>query len=289
MEPLIDWISFTVEVPTDKDGMTPRWLDARNVKLCRRQALSWLSEKVGIDVMKSLFPELSVNEEAGRFPYRYMVVDNQTNVRIYFDSSLKHFLVEVSGRGCKRATEKGTIVTLLEGIHSRVTRLDLSCDMDTDTTPIEFVKAGYSGKFTSSSVHQSESGQTVYVGSSKSDLQAAVYRYAEPHPRSHLLRVEHRFRRDAAKAYGKLVTENGLTNAVLAAGERFGWQSDLWNVNEICAVQPPRVAIDAKDSNVARWLLTQVFPAMRRYEREGTIPDLKAFVQAYLFEDDQSD
>lgn len=288
MEPLIDWVSFTIPVPLSRKG-DPEWLDDRNVKICRRQTLSWLTQAIGIDTMKAMLPELSLNEEPGRFPYRYMVVDNSTNVRIYFDGRLEHFLVEVSGRGCKRLQEQGQIVSLLEGIHSRVTRLDLSCDMDTLTTPIEFAKAGYAGKFTASSVHQSESGQTVYVGSSKSDLQACIYRYADPHPRAHLLRVEHRFRRDAAKAYGKLVTEQGLTNAVLAAGERFGWRSPLWNVDDISAVQPPKVAIDAKDSNVARWLLTQVFPAMRRYEREGTIPDLKAFVQAYLFEDDHTD
>lgn len=288
MQPLIDWVSFTIPTKQDKEGRN-QWLDRTRVPLVRREVLARISTWIGGDLMRHMFPEIEKDTGVGRFPYKYSMTDVETRIKVYFDPEISHILVEASGIGCKAISKSGLFERLLVDVGSHCSRLDVSCDLVTDMQPTDFARGGYSDRFKSTSVHNSDSGQTIYVGSPKSDRQAAIYRYADPHPRSHLLRVEHRFRRDAAKDMAAYVVEHGLDMAIAQCGEIWGWRHPLWDTDDLEPVPMPRVSVDAKDSNVARWLLTQVFPAMRRYEKEGKIPDLRAFVQTYLFEEDVVD
>lgn len=285
MQPLIDWISFTVSTQTNLDG-SPKWLDPSNINLVKREVMTRLATALGGNTVRTMFPELPPGADQGRFPYRYSSQDPLTGIRTFFDPNISHILVEISGRGCRAISGSNQITKILVDVGDSCSRLDISADIETDTKPIEFLSAGYNRKFRATSVQTSDSGQTCYVGSPKSDRQAAIYRYYEPHPRAHLLRVEHRFRRERARDMAQYIVEHGVTNALIASGEAYGWEHRDWNPHDIAPVPLPKIGVDAKDSSVARWLLTQVFPAMRRYEREGKIEDLRAFVQLYLFDDD---
>jgi hypothetical protein len=239
--------------------------------------------------METLFGSLPQTEDKGRFPYRYSLVDDLSKARIYFDADQKHILLEISGKGCKGLSEANLIQSLLIDCHDDISRIDVSADIRCSTSPHSFVAAGYEPAFKSSSRHISENGETCYVGSVKSDRQAAVYRYYEPHPRHEFLRVEHRFRRDRAKQMAQYLAQNGILHAVAKSGEIFGWKHPFWQPGEIELAPMPDLNVDAGQGAVINWLLKQVFPAMRRYERQGLITDLHAFVQLHLFEDDRPD
>lgn len=286
MQPIIDWMSFTIDAPLDKAGDV-EWLDHNNKYLMLREVLMRVVQELGNDITRTLFGDLHGEPEVGRFPYKYAIQDNTSKAMIFFDPGLKHILIEVSGHGCKSLGMQSTH-TILAHLGRNFSRLDVSTDIASDATPVEFISEGYSKRFTSTTIANSDNGQSIYVGSPKSDRQAVVYRYSEPHPRAHLLRIEHRFRRQQAKTMATHVAEHGLENAIALCGEIFAWGSPLWTPAVLGAVPLPKVDIAAKDSKVANWLLKQVFPAMKRYEREGVIPDLRAFVEEYLFGDDET-
>jgi hypothetical protein len=282
---LIDWLSFTVESPMNRKGEL-QWVDKLNTKVTRRQALTQVFNYIGRHEMNTLFGDMDPCEDIGRFPYRYSVIDNSTSARMFFDSEQKHILIEVSGKGCKALSEANLMESLVMSVHTRISRIDVSADIRTDVLPVDFAAAGYDPRFKSASQHISETGQTVYVGSMKSDRQAAIYRYWAPHPRSEFLRVEHRFRRDRAKQMAKYIADNGIAAGIHACGIAFDWKHELWEPGELEIEPMPNLNVGAHDANVINWLLKQVFPAMRRYERLGKIEDLRAFVQTHLFEDD---
>jgi hypothetical protein len=236
--------------------------------------------------MDTLFGDLPSDLEAGRFPYAYALIDNSTSARIMFDSRLSHIAVEISGKGMRRLHEKSLVVGLCFVVSANCSRIDVSVDLDTDLAPSDFVGAGYNSRMLSSMTVTSPTGVTEYIGSPKSQKRAAIYRYAPPHPRSAYLRVEHRYRHDAARAMCHYVATNGIPMAVAYAGIEFNWQSPIWDMSDIVDMDLPKLEGDCHDVNFGNWLLRQVFPAMRRAERHGRIDNLRSYVEQYLFEDD---
>jgi hypothetical protein len=245
-----------------------------------------VTQQIGKQTMDTLFGDLPSDLEAGRFPYAYALIDNSTSARIMFDSRLSHIAVEISGKGMRKLHEKSLVQSLCVVVSTNCSRIDVSCDIATDTSPSEFVGAGYNSRMLSSMTVTSPTGITEYIGSPKSQKRAAVYRYAPPHPRSAYLRVEHRYRHDAAKAMCHYVGTNGIAMAVACAGIEFDWQHDVWDMSDIAVMELPKLEGDCYDPNFGNWLLRQVFPALRRAERSGRIDNLRAFVQNHLFEDD---
>jgi hypothetical protein len=245
-----------------------------------------ITQKIGKETMDTLFGDLPSDLEAGRFPYAYALIDNQTSARIMFDSRLSHIAVEISGKGMRRLHEKSLVVGLCFVVSANCSRIDVSVDIDTDLAPSDFVGAGYNSRMLSSMTVTSPTGVTEYIGSPKSQKRAAIYRYAPPHPRSAYLRVEHRYRHDAARAMCRYVATNGIAMAVAYAGVEFDWQSPIWDMSDIAVMDLPKLEGDCSDPNFGNWLLRQVFPAMRRAERHGRIDNLRSYVEQYLFEDD---
>ena len=289
MIPLVDWISFSVSSPVHRRTGELQWLDPLNSNLCRRQALAQVYRTIGKDAMDTLFDQLPPSMEDGRFPYQYAIIDERTSARISFNSRLDNIGVEISGKGMQALHDRGLVQSVVLAISPNCSRIDVSVDLATDYTPSEFVGAGFNSRIHSVMSVSSPTGESKYVGSPKSDKRACVYRYAAPHPRSPYLRVEHRYRNNAARAMANYVGTNGLAMAVQYAGLDFNWQSPLWDVCDIAVVDLPKLAGEARDNNFAQWLLRQVFPALRRAERQGRIDDLRVFVQTHLFEDDQEE
>lgn len=283
--PLVDWLSFTAKAPVHRRTGALQWLDPINRHLCRRQSLVQVTRTIGKDAMDTLFSNLPDDTETGRFPYAYALIDNQTSARIMFDSGLAHIAVEISGKGMALLHEKGLVQSVCLSISSNCSRIDVSCDILSTATPIQFCSAGWNSRIKATMTVESPTGESYYVGSPKSEKRACVYRYAPPHPRSPYLRVEHRYRGASAKAMANYVGTNGLAMAVQYAGLDFDWQSPLWDVGDLAVVPLPDIAGDARDNNFAQWLLRQVFPAMRKAERQGRIDDLRSFVQTHLFDD----
>jgi len=170
----------------------------------------------------------------------------------------------------------------LERCAQRITRIDIAVDIETSTHPSEFVEIVSHDRMRASGRQSSETGETCYVGSKKSDRYARVYRYYEPHPRAHLLRIEHVFRRKYAKSVAQAILGTSLTAAAAAAGKAFGWAHNDWDVD---AQEVADISITSPERNAGgtvTWLVRSVAPAIRRLIADGTIRDPEVFFKTYF-------
>lgn len=136
-----------------------------------------------------------------------------------------HLFVELAGQSCDWLRLSGLFGGLVERSFQRVSRIDCAIDILCKTKPQHFIAAGYAKRFkTAGADIHSKTGDTVNIGNRKSDRFARVYRYAPPHPRSGLLRVEAEYKGKAAKELGKLLASSGEIEAVRSAHVVFGWK-----------------------------------------------------------------
>lgn len=279
---LVDYCSFTIQAPD-------AWIDEFNPRIRQRQVLAAMSKVLGYDMTKILFPSLP-DDLPPRFPYAFGLRGGETGARVYFSPRMGHILVDLSGVPCNNITAHDKWAELLAKVAKSLTRLDLTADLETDMTPAAFVAHGYSNRFSYRRDESSSDGTSIYIGSGKSDRRAVVYRFNPPHPRERYLRVEHRFRRESAKALGALIVEHGITEALEVAGMVFDWSCPLWQPRSSEVLAYEHMLFDVRSSGEVQWVLKQVVPALKRYEREGKIPDLRAFLAEYLHdeEDDPS-
>lgn len=151
----------------------------------------------------------------------------------------------------------------------------MAVDVVTDLDPIT-VWGGVANK--TYSVNQSKDGQTVYIGSPKSEKMMRIYKYNDPHPRSHLLRSEIVFRRGWAKklalalstldAEGQFVSDYWRTQNALWWSENISkYILDDRSPNVVSA--PERRGSDKSTSSTLAWLHAQVRPAIARATRDG--------------------
>lgn len=207
-----------------------------------------------------------------RAPYSLAVRRSDDGVRIYGHPQRAEILIEMAGRACDPLNEFDHASDFVRPLAARCTRLDLALDFETDLSPEAFVSEGYSSRFRTRSSFNTSTGQTEYVGSMKSDRMARVYRYFPPHPRSHLLRIEHVFRRDAAKAaahaLAHAMTADDLLAQVIAT---FGWQHSL--MSDLPEAGQPITAGQNNHSTAGRiwWLYEQVAPAVAEAMLDGEL------------------
>jgi len=217
-----------------------------------------------------------------RAPYTDAWVLPARGLSLFASPTLTHACVEISGQGCEAAIEKGLMQDIIKACASRVTRVDIASDIETSTQPEEFVAIVSHEKMRASGYQKSETGETCYVGSKSSDRYARVYRYYPPHPRSHLLRIEHVFRRKYAKSVVQAVLDTSLSGVAEAAGKAFGWAHSEWRPEatqhaDISIVSPERGA-----GSTITWLVRSVAPAIRRLIADGTIRDPDLFFETYF-------
>lgn len=172
--------------------------------------------------------------------------------------------IEFQGRFCAKYPD--LVKQLASYFRAVVTRIDIALDVDSSLTPYEAVR-GHSAQTVSYS--DSKSGQTIYLGSPKSELMARVYKYNEPHPRAGLLRSEIVYRRQHAKAVCDLILaghslENIIMPFFLARDMTFF--SDLLRVFGASPMKPKieRGQTDKKADKRLRWLAVQVAPAIQK-------------------------
>lgn len=242
------------------------------------------------DTMRQWMPERDIlaifdgaNEAGGgRTPYSNSWHFPSTLVTVYANPKLDHILLEFSGQSCEVMRQLGVMERLLAIGRKRATRLDIAIDIPTTTKPVDFVGKGHNERFKTVGQYDSQSGQTVYIGSQKSERFCRVYRYAEPHPRAKLLRVEYVMRRDHAKVAAAAINARGIENVAQGLSEAYGWQSlEIYQEG----VEAAEIAVERPEKarkNAVRWLITQVAPAFQRLVREGNIADAQTFLEEHF-------
>lgn len=256
----IDWISFSVI-------MNPANIsDERD---CPRELVRNLC-----NLSPELADLLNLEDEFvagnGRAPYRTSWQRQDHGLIVFTHPDLAHALVEISGRGCDRLASQGALESVLLAIQDRVTRIDVACDILTETRPTEFCEAGYSGKFKARSIVVSESGETYYVGAKTSNRYARVYRYNEPHERSAFLRVEYVIKAQDAKLLARTLSGENIRSVVASLGQAYGWCHPDWKIKdnpiELLAYRP-----DRKEGKTLFWLTDTIAPLLARLHSEGVL------------------
>lgn len=207
----------------------------------------------------------------GRRPFSCSYRTEDNAVAVYLNYKLTHFLVELSGKACDRMFSNGQGQSFLNTVRERVTRIDIACDILCETNPLDFADTRGENRFKSHSEMVSETGTTYYVGSKKSDRYARVYRYSMPHPRAHLLRVEHVFRDDNAKETLNYFLANGAEATAQQCQVMYKWSHPSWDISPATEKEIKTVRPDRENANTVFWAYDTIAPMLARLVREGSI------------------
>ena len=140
-----------------------------------------------------------------------------------------------------------------------------------DMTPV--------GRMRSRTHISSDTGETVYIGSRKSEQFVRIYRYSQPHPRAHLLRVEYVARKKTAKAIAAKVLTDDLSSIYSWVVGKFSLPDA---VGSDYAASDVSLEVYHKDtSKTMLWLIKSVAPAMRRLIASGDL-NLAEFILEYI-------
>lgn len=257
----IDWLSFTLKTDGYEGIQWSSWDDM-------------LAHIIRAEVGEgSEFMHFEENWElgAGRTPYAHSYRRHDNGISIFFHPNLKHFLIEVTGRGCERIMSEGGEKTFLEGVRSRLTRIDVATDILCDVSPLEFSAQREEGRFKSHSEFVSESGTTCYIGSRTSDRYARVYRYNAPHERSHLLRVEVVVKAENAKRCADAILTDGLDAVTVNFGLAFGWKHPVWAPDDIHPAELRMWRPERHEGKTLFWLSKTIAPLLVRLHAEGSL------------------
>jgi len=268
----IDWLSFTI----------PMVYDTEEGDNYARAIQAGLLDMFADDLVQTVFSGAWRKAQRSRAPYTDTWEDVESGLSLYASPNLNHATIEISGSGCERIIEMGAIETVLEKCAQRITRIDIACDIETDVMPQEFASVLSHERMRSSGYVHSDTGETVYIGSKQSERFARVYRYFPPHPRAHLLRVEHVFRRDYAKQVARAIVKHSVSEVGAQAGQAFGWTHRDWDVTSGGEID---LAITSPERNAGKtvsWLVRSVAPAIQRLIADGTIRDPDVFFRTYF-------
>jgi len=270
----IDWLTFTIPMIYWGDDC-----DAYASAIS-----SGFEDMFGVDLRASVFGGNWEKQERSRAPYTDAWTLPNCGITLFASPNLTHACVEISGQGCEHILSGGLMNEVLTKCKERVTRIDIACDIETKTTPLEFVAVLKHERMSTSGHVLSDTGETCYVGSQKSERYARVYRYNAPHPRSHLLRVEHVFRKDYAKRVAASASTSTLDQISRAAGDAFGWSHVDWQPENVDAANIGVVKERGNSGNTVFWMVHSVAPAFKRLVQTGAISDPKTFLETYFME-----
>lgn len=257
----IDWLSFTVPL-----SLVSKYNWIANVEITIGKTVPILFEKLPGDW----------EQARGRAPYKASV--HQSGVTVFFNESIDHALIEISGAGCSMLGDDA-LMDIMRSVAGKVTRIDIARDHVGDIDPLKVAADTPVGRFKARSNVLSNTGETVYLGSRKSEQYIRIYRYNEPHPRSGITRVEYVARKKRAKAIVEQVLATGIDSI-------YGWVVDTFCLpgSVGTTAQSAEVRLERAgraSSKTLLWLVASVAPAMRRLVENGEI-DLDEFVEKHL-------
>lgn len=269
-EAKIDWLTFVLRVPPHDDMYTPTSPPPAAHKAIRAE--------FGSVVDEMLFQTVSPMKH-GRAPYRWGWRDEISRAVLWYGGAADHMTIEFSGQACEALRRCGILNDMLQRGSSLLTRVDVAIDMVSELTPIELVAMREKGRTKTSSTMESSTGVTCYVGSMNSEHYARVYRYKEPHPRSHLLRAEFVSRRARAKNLGAHIAEHGLDSVLSTLWSDAGMPGILDFNNEDMKITLNEARPEREGKNTVAWLIKQAAPAFQRMLREGYIENGEQFLR----------
>ena len=263
MDVHIDWVSFTLPIGEGANIVTfGDFLHEADRLLL----------EIGTQHYEYIRDGKSFDMLVGRAPYRYQLQRDDRGVRIFGGGANRTILFELTGRACEGLRGQENYKPFMAPLVERITRLDLACDIRTATRPSEFSNDRNNQRFRSVGFQRSETGETCYIGSTKSDRFARVYRYNHPHPRSQDLRIEYVFRKRLAQsACEALLAADSLMDLAAQTGVSFGFSHPDWNTG-IENPEALKVPIVPRTSNdTVAWLYKAVAPSIRRMLEEGSL------------------
>lgn len=257
----LDWFSFTFPVRTVDNA--PDDTTREGVI----QAFHIWTSGIFIGVVSGeLWP---IAQERGH--YKNRIECPITGLSINWNGKDTYALCEASGRVCDAILERIDIHVLAASAGNRSTRIDLAVDMHCDVAPRDFTEQRVEGHFKTAGFYTSQSGETCYVGSRNGERMARVYRYSEPHPRSHLLRAEVEYKGDAAKRLCEELLSVPLINVTLAAHLPFGWKHPIWDTGNVVVSKIAAREYDKANDGTYKWLTEVCWPALQKGHENGYI------------------
>lgn len=217
-----------------------------------------------------LHAPLSWRVGAGRSGHKRSLY-HAIGITIFFGHPFNPPLIEIGGAGCDLINSTGELLPLVQRECDRITRLDLAGDLLCPDSPESFVSAGVSSRYASDGHAKTLTGETRYIGSSKSDRHAKVYRYNPPHPRADYLRVEVTLRRELAKAAAQRLCEDSIGSVYAAACQPFSFKSERWGLPTDDRLTLPTLRSEPTSASRLRWLTTKIRPSVIQAHRDGLI------------------
>lgn len=277
---IVDWCAFTLPIAHTEEQPQP---------FAFRQRVADVAEALA-DIMPAVmqFSTDALVHATPQRPYRQAWACPNTGWRINADWKRKEVLIVFNGAACEMLRKIGRDAerqVLLQVVESG-TRLDLATDITTVLAVKEVEKAGWAKRITSTSYISSHKGDTLYIGSRSSGAFARVYRYAAPHPRHALLRVEHEMKKEQARAVAQIAAVHGVEVAQRSVAAKFDYQHPT--VARTFEGTTERIVTERHERTMAKteiWLLTQCAPAFQRLVREGVIADPAAWVRKHMLGD----
>lgn len=267
----VDWFSFTVNIPR---------LAGESRNETRENLFNAAVALLGVDTAVSLLALHAEdwNDLGSRRPYQYGDRSHSLGVSVWYGGQ-EHALIEISGKGCQRLARNGELDTVFSGAAKRATRVDIAIDYKTAERPLQFVERGVSARIKSRSHMTSQTGETLYLGSRTSDRSVRVYRYDEPHERSHLLRTEFQFRRKSAKNIAKDIALHG---AIAGSFAHLAFAGIYLPDAAIEAISPTKSERVRESAKTEAWLIRQAAPAFKRLIEEGVIDDPSGWLERHF-------
>lgn len=256
----VDWLTWTMK--PRREVVTPQdlyYLAKKELEGLSNEHVAWIFDGQGFD--------RAVRE--GNFAVCLQRDDH--GVRLAGASPTGYIKIDATGRACDSIRKPGQNRVIVSEVTELLTRIDFALDVRTDVLPAAIANTRSHQGFRTISFIRSDTGETCYVGSPKSDRYCRVYRYNKPHPRSELLRLEFVFRRGLARAAagdyiasptdeefaGKLLSTWGFVHAAL---------KDMRRTDE--RIKTPSFTRHQEDT--IAWLYKQVAPALRKLLSESS-------------------
>lgn len=268
----IDWLTFTI----------PMIYFGSDENDYAKAIQNGFTDMFGLALCHSLLGSSWEKQERSRAPYTDAWVQTGKGVTLFASPNLTHACIEISGQGCEQLISVGLMTDVLLACKERVTRIDIACDIETEVRPTEFVARLAHERMRTSGQVISDTGETCYVGSQKSERYARVYRYNPPHPRAHLLRIEHVFRKDYAKKVAFQIIDKSMESVTRASGMAFGWQHAIWTPAQVEADAIQLVHERRSSGKTVYWLINSAAAAFKRLCADGTITNPEEFIERYF-------
>jgi len=261
MDTHIDWLSFTLPCSSMIENVSDLYHIAKG-----------LLKGISSEHTRYIFSGEGFDNSVGRAPYRLALEREDGGCKIFGAGALESVLFELSGRGCEGLRGLESTCAFISPLLERITRLDVASDIRCTVSPSNFTNQRAHHAFRSVSFIRSDTGETVYVGSPKSDRFCRVYRYNDPHPRSELLRVEFVFRHGLAKAASALLCEaESWEKFSRMSGNTYGFTHPVWKPEFETTERLRAPIVKREDADTVSWLYKRVAPSIRRLIESGAL------------------